>query len=110
MSHQPVAKYHACRANVGFLERKIMVRTLVFIRHKIAEYRQWKDAFDAFLENRHAGGERSYRIAHVAGDKNDLCLVFEWDTAANAKQFLDSPGLAAAMKRAGVVGKPQIVI
>ena len=83
---------------------------LVFIRHKIEDYRRWKDMFDGFMVQRHAGGERSFRIAHAAGDKNDLCLVFEWDSAANAKRFLDSAELAAAMKRAGVVGKPQIVI
>ena len=84
--------------------------TLVFIRHKIEDYPNWKYAFDGFMERRHAGGERSFRIAHAAGDKNDLCLVFEWDTAANAKRFLDSPELAAVMKRAGVIGKPQICI
>lgn len=84
--------------------------TLVFIRHNIKDYRQWKDVFDGYMEKRHAGGERSFRVAHTVDEKNDLCLVFEWDTAANAKRFLDSPELAAAMKRAGVVGKPQIVI
>ena len=84
--------------------------TLVFIRHNIEDYRRWKDVFDGFMVQRHAGGERSFRIAHAVGEKNDLCLVFEWDSAANAKRFLDSAELAAAMKRAGVVGKPQMVI
>ena len=40
----------------------------------------------------------------------NLCLVFDWDTVANAKRFLDSPELAAAMKRAGVANKPEIYI
>ncbi len=87
-----------------------MVRTLVFIRHNVKDYRLWKDVFDGFMPQRHAGGERGYRIANAMGEKTDLCLVFEWDNAANAKRFLDSPELASAMKRAGVVGKPQIVI
>ena len=83
---------------------------LVFIRHNIEDYPRWKKEFDGFVEKRRAGGERSVRIAHAVGEKNDLCLVFEWDNAANAKRFLDSPELAAAMKRAGVVGKPEMVI
>jgi len=83
---------------------------LVFIRHNIEDYPRWKKEFDGFVEKRRAGGERSFRIAHAVGEKNDLCLVFEWDNAANAKRFLDSPELAAAMKRAGVVGKPEMVI
>jgi hypothetical protein len=83
---------------------------LVIVRHRIEDYARWKREFDAFVETRRAGGEKSHRIAHVAGDKNDLCLVFEWDTTANAKRFLDSAELAEAMKRAGVAGTPNIVV
>ena len=83
---------------------------LVIIRHRIEDFTQWKKEFDGFLEKRRAGGEKSFRITNVGGDKKDLCIVFDWDTAANAKRFLDSPELAAAMKRAGVIDKPYIVI
>lgn len=83
---------------------------LVIIRHRIKDYAPWKKEFDAFVEKRRAGGERFFRIAHVTDDKNDLCLVFDWDTAANAKRFLESADLAAAMQRAGVSGKPYIVV
>ena len=80
---------------------------IVMIRHRIEDYAQWKKEFDAFVEQRRAGGEKAYRVAHAVGDKNNLCLVFDWDTAANAKRFLESPELAAAMKRAGVSEKPE---
>ena len=83
---------------------------LVIIRHRIEDYSRWKKEFDGFLEKRRAGGERTFRVAHVPTDKNSLCLVFDWDTVANAKRFLDSPELAAAMKRAGVADKPEIYI
>ena len=83
---------------------------LVFIRHRVEDYPRWKKEFDGFVEQRRAGGERTFRVAHVSTDKNNLCLVFDWDTSANAKRFLDSPELAAAMKRAGVADKPEIYI
>lgn len=84
--------------------------TLVIVRHRIEDYARWKKEFDGFVATRRAGGEKSFRIAHTTADKNNLCLVFDWDTAANAKRFLDSPDLAAAMKRAGVCETPDIWI
>ena len=83
---------------------------LVLIRHRIEDYAKWKKEFDGFIEKRRAGGEKTFRVAHITSDKNNLCLVFDWDTTANAKRFLDSPDLAAAMKRAGVTEKPDIYI
>lgn len=83
---------------------------LVIIRHRIGDYAKWKKEFDGFLEKRRAGGERTFRVAHITTDPNNLCLVFDWDSAVNAKRFLDSPDLASAMKRAGVTDKPDIYV
>ena len=83
---------------------------LVMIRHRIEDFARWKKEFDAFLANRRAGGERTFRITYAGGDKNDLCLVFDWDSTANATRFLESADLAAAMSRAGVIGKPYVVV
>ncbi len=83
---------------------------LVMIRHRIEDYARWKKEFDGFVEKRRAGGEKTFRVAHTVGDENNLCLVFDWDTAANAKRFTESPELAAAMKRAGVCETPEIWI
>lgn len=83
---------------------------LVIVRHRIEDYTRWKLEFDAFVEARRAAGEKSFRIAHAPDNKNNLCLVFDWDSAANAKRFVESPALAAAMQRAGVCEKPDISI
>jgi hypothetical protein len=82
----------------------------VFIRHKVRNYARWKKAFDAFAPTRRAGGETSYIIGHVPGKPNNLCLLFQWDTAANAAKFLKSKELKAAMKGAGVAEKPEVVV
>ena len=82
----------------------------VFIRHRIKNYAKWKKTFDAFAPTRRAGGERAYSIGHLPGKPNNLCLHFQWDTAANAAKFLKSKELRAAMKDAGVTDKPDIFI
>jgi len=82
----------------------------VIIRHPVEDYNRWKKEFDGFLEKRRAAGERTFRVAHLTTDKNNHCLMFDWDGAAIAKRFLDSSELAAVMKRAGVAEKPEVYI
>ena len=82
----------------------------VFIRHRIKNYAKWKKTFDAFAPTRKGGGELTYSIGHLPGKKNNLCLLFEWDTTANAAKFLKSKELRAAMKDAGVAEKPEVFV
>jgi quinol monooxygenase YgiN len=82
----------------------------VFIRHKVKDYGAWRKVFDGFAEKRRAGGEVAFKIASVPGEPNHLCLFFEWQSVAKAKEFLGSGELAREMERAGVTEKPDIFI
>jgi quinol monooxygenase YgiN len=84
--------------------------TRVFIRHKIKNYAKWRVVFDAFKKTRKAGGEKSFKIGHAAGQPNNLCLLFTWESVDKAKAFLRSKELKAAMQEAGVREKPEIHI
>jgi hypothetical protein len=81
----------------------------VLVRHKIADYPKWRAVFDAALDFRHRGGERSCRIFRNAEDDNDLTLLFEWESGDLARRYMHSPELQAKMQEAGVVGKAEIV-
>ena len=78
------------------------------IRHRVQDYDAWKIVFDELAPKRRAGGEISYQIYHVDGDRNHLVLLFEWDSIDNAKAFIASATLREAMGRAGVQGEPAI--
>jgi hypothetical protein len=82
----------------------------VFIRHRVRNYLKWKQVFDAFAPTRRASGEKSYVIGNLPGKANNLCLLFQWDTAANAGKFLKSKELKAAMKDAGVLEMPEVFV
>jgi hypothetical protein len=79
----------------------------LLIQHTVRDYPAWKAAFDGFIETRRAGGEKSYQIFHPDDDPNNLLLLFEWDTLANARTFMANPALKAAMSEAGVVDAPR---
>ncbi len=80
----------------------------LFIRHKVKDYPAWKATFDGFIETRRASGEKSWQIFHPDDDPNNLLLLFEWDSLANARTFMTNPELKEAMGAAGVIEAPEV--
>ncbi len=80
------------------------------VRHQVQDYNAWKVVFDDFAPQRRAAGEISYQIYHVDGDRNNLVLLFEYDSTDNVKTFIASDALRDAMNRAGVQGEPAIFV
>jgi uncharacterized protein (DUF1330 family) len=80
----------------------------VIAKHKVNDYKAWKRLFDNALSFRKAGGEKSYQIFQAENDKNNLVLLFEWDSLKNARKFLESSELQKTMKEAGVLGQPDV--
>jgi hypothetical protein len=80
----------------------------VLIRHKIANYAKWKRTVQAHAQWRKDSGEKALYACRGAKSANDVLVWCEWDSTANMKKFMGSAKLRAAMKQAGVVGKPQI--
>ena len=80
----------------------------VLVRHKVSDYKSWRSVFDAALEFRQVGGERSCRVFHDSGDMNNLTLLFEWENMEQAQRYMRSEELRRKMKEAGVAGVPEI--
>lgn len=80
----------------------------VIIRHKVADYAQWKQVFDSHLNSRMAAGETGSRVFHSVDDPRDLTVISDWDSVDHARRFLGSDDLKAAMKKAGVVSAPDV--
>jgi hypothetical protein len=80
----------------------------VIMRHKVADYGRWKEAFDAHLNTRKAGGEIAFRLLLSVEDPRDVTLVMDWDGLDRARKFAASDELKQAMQKAGVVGEPEI--
>lgn len=78
------------------------------VRHHVRDYAAWKRVFDEFAPTRRAGGEIDYQIYHVDDDRNNIIVLMEWDSIANAKAFTASDALREAMGNAGVDSEPVI--
>lgn len=82
--------------------------SLIMVRHRVNDYKSWKEAFDNFAKFRKSSGEKSYQIMQHGEDSKNLFLLFEWDSDSNAQKFFDSPELKDAMEKAGVAEEPEI--
>ena len=80
----------------------------MIIRHKVADYSRWKEAFDAHLNLRKAAGETEARVMVSVDDPHEVTLFFDWDSIDRARRFVGSEDLKQAMKQAGVVGDPDV--
>ena len=80
----------------------------VSIRHKVADYAQWKRAVQGFAAVRKAAGETSFQVYRDSKSPNDVTVVCGWENSGKMQKFLKSAQLRNAMKEAGVVGKPVI--
>lgn len=80
----------------------------LLIKHTVEDYETWKSQFDEHASTRAEYGERGYRLFHGSDDPNEITILFEWDSAENARSFLDESDLREVMDAAGVIGDPEV--
>jgi antibiotic biosynthesis monooxygenase (ABM) superfamily enzyme len=81
----------------------------MFVRQNVRDYEAWKSAFDSAKDLRKRAGEKSYQILRQGNGSNEVVALFAWDNLENARKYASSPELKAAMEKAGVTGKPEIL-
>jgi heme-degrading monooxygenase HmoA len=86
--------------------RSVMVH--VIVRHKVADYGRWKEAFDGHLAARKAAGEVGYRVMLSVDDPHEVTIFLDWDSLDRARKFAASDGLKQKMQQSGVIGDPDV--
>jgi hypothetical protein len=81
---------------------------VMIVKHKVADYAKWKPGYDAHDSARLANGLHSYVIARGVEDSNMVLVAMTMDDLNKAKAMAADPGLKDVMKKAGVVGAPEI--
>lgn len=80
----------------------------MFIRHRVADYAEWKAVFDEDPPGRRAHGGTGHSIHRDADDPNVITVTLRFTDVSRAKEFARLDSLRAAMERAGVLGTPEI--
>lgn len=74
----------------------------VIVVHKVADYDEWKQHFDAAGCLRKAAGERSFEVLRAAEEPNLVVHAAEWNSLPAAKAFFESEEVEEIRRAAGV--------
>ena len=85
-----------------------MVR--LFVRHKVHDYAVWRKGYDAFESSRIKLGAQGHAVYRDVEDGNDVTAWHDFNNLEEARAFVNSTELKAAMKGAGVIGAPTVWI
>ena len=78
-----------------------MVR--LYIRHRVADYDAWRNAYDDFAGQQQAAGVRAEAVYQSLDDPDDVTVWHDFDDAGAAQAFV---GSAAASRRHGLSRRP----
>ena len=77
---------------------------------KVGNYEQWKEEYDASIEQRKAAGEISFQVFRNVDDPNTVTVLSVQESAEQVQAFMDSPELKARMEAAGITKMGQMLI
>jgi heme-degrading monooxygenase HmoA len=80
----------------------------VLVRHKVRNFAKWKPAYDDHGTTRKKAGSKGARLFRNLDKPNETVILIKWNRLDTARKFAKSRDLRAAMKRAGVSGRPDI--
>jgi hypothetical protein len=78
------------------------------IRQNVKDFNAWKKVFDEDGVNRKMASSKGGHVFRALDDPNNVFVLVEFEDLDNATKFMNSDGLKEAMKKAGVVGKPDV--
>ncbi len=82
----------------------------VLVRHNIENWAAWKTVFDEHGATREAKGCKGGQVFRNADDPKEVTILLSWDGTDRARAFAKSTDLKRVMKRAGVIGTPEVSI
>ena len=74
----------------------------LLVRHKVADFSQWRPAYDNHLPARQKAGLKEVHLLRNIDDPNEVVLLFEAEDVQRARDFAassDLPGDDATIRR-----------
>lgn len=80
----------------------------LFVRHPVADFSQWKKAYDDFNTERGGMGVKDHAVFQAVDDANDVTVWHDFADMESARSFLGSDRVREVMTEAGVAGEPTV--
>ena len=79
-----------------------MTSTIAVVRHQVADFDAWKEAYDAFAPVQTEHGVRAHQVLRSIENPNEITVTHTFDSLDAARDFFAQPELKEAMGQAGV--------
>jgi hypothetical protein len=80
----------------------------MFVRHEVADFDEWKKAYDDFGKERSGMGVVGDAVYRSIDNDNDVTVTHDFEDLQQASAFIESPRLKDVMTAAGVSSAPVI--
>jgi heme-degrading monooxygenase HmoA len=75
---------------------------------KVEDFDNWKEVFDEHRTKRGDMGSKGATILRDSTHPHEIVVITKWEDVNAAKKFASSKDLKNVMKKAGVVGFPEL--
>ena len=80
--------------------------TCLLVRHKVADFDNWKRFFDSHVIAQQESGLRVEKVLRNLDDPTEVVPWFEVTDLEKARAFVNSPEVPDARQQSGVVDQP----
>ncbi|WP_435074682.1 putative quinol monooxygenase [Halorubrum sp. HHNYT27] len=82
--------------------------TYILGKAAVADFDEWKSAFDRFDSFRTEHGQQGYQVFQSVDDPNEAVVLFEWADDEDGLAFFASEEMRERFAEAGVSGRPDM--
>ncbi len=93
-----------------FILYGVEIMPFVLIRHKVADFDNWKPIYDSDQERRESLNIKEVDLFRSDEDPNDVHMLFEIPSADAMEQMMSDPTMAEKMQAAGVLSQPTVTL
>jgi quinol monooxygenase YgiN len=76
--------------------------TIMFVRHRVADYEAWRRVYDSVGETQREGGVTEEAVYRAEDNPNEVLVMHRFGSSDEAHSFMENPDLRQAMADAGV--------
>jgi len=81
---------------------------IIMVQHTVRDYDAWKPLFDEHQAVRTRHGATGHVLYQSADDPNEVTVLNQFPSRAQAEAFAADPSLKEAMERGGVISEPRV--
>lgn len=78
------------------------------VQHRVKDYAAWREIYDSFAGLEQHGVGRPRGVYRATSDPDNVLVIHDFDTVAEAELFSSAAYLREVMHQAGVEGQPRI--